>query len=108
MTEVLEKYTYEDYALWEGDWELVDGVPQAMSPSPMREHQLVVNLICFELTEDTKECEECDVVSELDYIIDDENVLRPDVALICGEENDFITKAPKVIVEVLSPSTAKR
>ena len=35
----IETYTYEDYKLWKGDWELVNGLPLAMSPSPTREHQ---------------------------------------------------------------------
>ena len=31
----VETYTYEDYKRWEGDWELIDGVPLAMAPSPI-------------------------------------------------------------------------
>ena len=34
-----EKYTYQDYLLWKGDWELVNGYPYAMAPSPNRSHQ---------------------------------------------------------------------
>jgi hypothetical protein len=34
-----ERYSYTDYKLWEGNWELVNGYPYAMSPSPKREHQ---------------------------------------------------------------------
>ena len=39
---VLEKYTYEDYKQWEGDWELIDGIPQAMAPSPALKHQFII------------------------------------------------------------------
>jgi hypothetical protein len=35
----IPRYTYEDYKLWEGDWELIKGYPYAMSPSPKRKHQ---------------------------------------------------------------------
>ncbi len=35
----LDTYTYKDYKLWEGDWELINGHPQAMTPSPKYEHQ---------------------------------------------------------------------
>ena len=104
----IERYTYEDYKLWKGDWEMIDGLPVAMSPSPMRDHQSIATSMIFILAEQVEECEECQVVNELDYIIDDENVLRPDIAVICNEEHDFIIKPPKVVVEVLSPSTAKR
>ncbi len=106
--QAIETYTYENYKLWKGDWELVDGLPLAMSPSPIRDHQRVgAELLSF-LTDEVRDCEDCEVVYELDYIVDNENVLRPDIALICGEESDFIRKAPKIIVEIISDSTAKR
>jgi len=104
----IERYTYDDYKLWKGDWELIDGLPVAMSPSPMRDHQGIATSIIHLFVDQVEECEKCLVVHELDYIIDDENVVRPDIAIICNEENDFIVKPPKVVVEVLSPSTAKR
>jgi len=39
--QLLPRYTYEDYKLWEGDWELLEGVPSAMAPSPF----LSINLL---------------------------------------------------------------
>lgn len=36
------RYTYEGYKRWEGDWELIEGVPYAMAPSPSGKHQRVV------------------------------------------------------------------
>jgi len=27
----IEYYTYDDYCLWEGKWELIKGMPMAMS-----------------------------------------------------------------------------
>ncbi len=104
----IETYTYEDYKLWKGDWELIDGLPLAMSPSPMKDHQNISMAISNAIYENIKECDECDVVYELDYIVDNENVLRPDIALICNEDSDYIRKAPKIIVEVVSDTTAKR
>ena len=44
---------------------------------------------------------------EEDYIINEETVLKPDVAIICNETNKFITKIPEIIVEVISPSTSQ-
>jgi len=36
-------------------------------------------------------------------------VLRPDIVLTCGETHEaYLTKAPEIIVEIISPSTAKR
>ncbi|MFT4017058.1 MAG: hypothetical protein QM668_08865 [Agriterribacter sp.] len=34
-------YTINDRKLWEGDWELIKGIPVAMSPSPFNKHQLM-------------------------------------------------------------------
>jgi hypothetical protein len=34
-------YTYEDYCEWEGRWEIIEGMPYAMSPVPSFRHQLV-------------------------------------------------------------------
>ncbi len=104
----IETYTYEDYKLWKGDWELIDGMPLSMSPSPIKDHQNISMAISNALYDEVKECDECDVVYELDYIVDNENVLRPDIALICHEDSDYIRKAPKIIVEIVSDSTAKR
>lgn len=104
----IETYSYEDYKLWKGDWELIDGLPLAISPSPMRDHQRVGAEFLSFLADEVRECEDCEVVYGLDYIINSENVLRPDIALICGEEADYITKAPKIVVEIVSDSTAKR
>ena len=37
-------YTYDDYKTWEGEWELIDGIPFArnssmMAPAPEIKHQ---------------------------------------------------------------------
>ncbi len=32
-------YTYDDYCQWEGRWELIEGMPYAMSPLPVPDHQ---------------------------------------------------------------------
>lgn len=104
----IETYTYEDYKLWKGDWELIDGLPLAMAPSLMRDHQQIGGALFRALFDELEDCEDCEVVYELDYLVDSENVLRPDIALICGEEADYITKAPKIVVEIVSDSTAKR
>ncbi|MEP6596015.1 MAG: hypothetical protein ABJA71_08705 [Ginsengibacter sp.] len=32
-------YTYDEYCQWEGRWELIEGMPYAMSLLPVPEHQ---------------------------------------------------------------------
>ena len=34
----LPHYTVADHAAWQGDWELLDGVAVAMTPSPFGPH----------------------------------------------------------------------
>ena len=104
----IKHYTYADYKAWEGDWELYEGYPVAMSPAPMIRHQTLASMIITQLSNSIPECERCFVLGEADYKLSDDTIFRPDVALICDEPHDaYITKAPEIVVEVLSPSTAK-
>jgi Uma2 family endonuclease len=41
--------------------------------------------------------------------VSDDTVLRPDIVLTCGETNEsYLTKAPEIVVEIISKSTARR
>ena len=49
------------------------------------------------------------VVSQMDYKIADDTILRPDIALVCGQKDGaYIKKNPELIVEIVSPSSAMR
>lgn len=107
-----EKYTYSDYKLWAGDWELINGYPFAMSPSPKRKHQLFsanfVRYIGNELAKNEGSCN-CKVFSELDWIINDTTVVRPDVMIVCGEfQDDYLNFPPSLILEISSHATRLR
>jgi len=108
--EDLPQYTYEDYKLWEGDWELIYGVPYAMSPAPMIKHQKISNNIARYLSEALEECKTCQALLPVDWKIDNHTVVEPDNLVICHEPQNeaYITKAPKVIFEILSKSTAHK
>jgi len=106
----LLNYTYADYINWEGEWELIDGTPISMAPAPMRIHQQIARELLFALNSEMKEaCTLCEILYEVDWKITEETVLRPDIVLICNDEHEaYLTKAPKIVVEILSPSTAKK
>jgi len=105
----VEYYTYEEYCQWEGRWEMIQGVPLAMAPAPMINHQAIAYEIAYELKSSSRDCKACVVLGEADWKVSDDTVLKPDVVLICNETNDaYMTKAPEIIVEVISKSTAKR
>ena len=103
---VLEKYTYNDYKLWEGEWELIDGL-QAMVLRPALKHQFIMGKIIYNLNKklDELSCNKCFVLGEIDYIISDETVLKPDVALVCDKLPTFIKETPIAIFEIISSST---
>ena len=104
----LPHYTYNDYKEWEGKWEIIGGVAYAMAPAPMIEHQRVSNNIAWELKEVLKECKECIALLPVDWKISEDTIVQPDNMIYCGdiENPNYLTKAPKVIFEVISPSTA--
>ncbi len=104
----IEHYSVDEWKLWEGDWELIYGVPYAMAPSPIYGHQFVMGKIYRQLDEGLDECEKCQALVEIDYFISKDTVTRPDVLVICYEPKEKITKAPKIIFEVVSKSSKKR
>ncbi|MRI58669.1 MAG: Uma2 family endonuclease [Epsilonproteobacteria bacterium] len=104
-----EYYTYNDYKHWQGDWELIGGIPYAMAPSPMMNHQLLMLYLARSLDESLEACQECRVVVEMDYKIKEDTIVRPDIAVVCGQkEGAYITKRPELIIEIVSPKQAKR
>ncbi len=105
----IEQYTYEDYKHWEGDWELILGAAYAMAPAPVKKHQSLNALITAQFVHSFEDCPNCEVLIEEDYKISDDTILRPDISIVCDDLNKiYISKAPEIIVEILSPSTARR
>ena len=80
----LEHYSVRDYESWVGDWELIGGAPYAMSPSPSITHQ------------------------RLDWYCSDDTVVRPDLVIACNIEGEKLTLTPELIIEIVSPSSARR
>ena len=105
-------YTYADYVQWQGDWELWRGVPVAMSPSPRSSHQiwlLELGRRLLNALEASSGCRDCRVVGELDWIIADDLVVRPDLAVVCHDRlGEYITGPPSLVIELLSPATEQK
>ncbi len=109
--DIIQLYTYKDYKLWKGDWELIAGHPVAMSPSPKPIHQRIarkmVVLFDSQLSKNN-ECN-CEVFYELDWVVSDTSVVRPDIMILCGyNEEEIINETPKLVVEVISSSTREK
>jgi len=104
-----ESYTAADYRRWEGHWELIDGIAYAMVPSPTFSHQALGLAISRQLDEMLEDCPHCHVLYKIDVQFSDATVVRPDVIVICHDpEGEWITRAPELVFEILSPQTARR
>ena len=102
----IPRYTYDDYVQWEGKWELIEGIPNAMTPSPVFKHQIVSNNINIQLSKLLEGYRKCKPLLPLDWKIDDDTVLQPDNSVVCEEvEGDYLTHPPIMIFEILSPAT---
>jgi Uma2 family endonuclease len=115
-----QTYTYKDYLEWNDGkrWELIEGIPYNMSPAPTTAHQRIIRELSFALHSylKGKTCEifsaPFDVrlfVSEKDEEIN--TVVQPDLSIIC-DPNKIDEKgckgSPDLIIEVLSPATARK
>ena len=106
VAKYIEYYTYEDYKNWEGDWELIEGVPVAMAPSPLGIHQYLNGRIFRILDEELENCVNCVALIEEDWIISSDTILRSDTLVVCKEDLfSNVKKTPHLIVEVVSKST---
>ncbi|MBN8858738.1 MAG: Uma2 family endonuclease [Sphingobacteriales bacterium] len=106
---ILPHYTYDNRLQWEGQWELIDGIPYAMSPSPAPRHQRVTAELRYEfmLALKRSNCRACSAYDPIDYKISDDTVLIPDILVVCGDiKKQYLDFAPALVVEILSPSTA--
>ena len=111
------RYTVRDYLSWDDGerWELIDGVPYAMSPAPRVEHQDIVSELVrlFRNFLKGKPCKA--FTAPLDVYFgeseDDETVVQPDLLIVCDKgkiHEKGIIGAPDLIVEVASPSSMGR
>lgn len=104
-----EKITVSDYLTWPDDerWEIIDGITYNMSPAPRIRHQDIAGNFYVKLkTNSNNTC--YTGLAPMDVILDDFNVVQPDVLLVC--DRDKITEknikgAPDLVIEVISPST---
>jgi len=116
-----EKYTYADILSWTDDtrWELIDGVPYAMTPSPNHSHQRISMALGSQFF-DLLRGAPCEVLAApFDVLLpkagEDANsattVLQPDLMVVCNPEQieqRGVIGPPTLAIEILSPSTITR
>ncbi|MEM9722379.1 MAG: Uma2 family endonuclease [Bacteroidota bacterium] len=106
----LPLYGWEDWATWEGKWELIEGIPYAMSPMPSKKHQRINGKVYRLFSEALESCPDCEAFLPVNFKIGKHNVLHPDLLILCGEDDDelYVTQTPQLVLEILSPSTLKK
>jgi Uma2 family endonuclease len=115
------KFTYADYLNWPGEerWELIGGVPYAMSPAPSADHQSILLEISRQLATYLldKDCRAFPAPFDVRLAAGDEkdedinNVVQPDIVIVCDKsklDKRGYQGVPAMIVEIISPSTAKK
>jgi Uma2 family endonuclease len=116
-----ELFTYGDYLKWDDDerWELIDGVAYNMTPAPSRFHQKISLELILQLGNFFRKTP-CDVYAapfdvrlpegdEADEAV--RTVVQPDISVICDRsklDDKGCKGSPDLIVEILSPSTARK
>jgi len=114
-----KRYTYKDYIEWSDDerWELIDGIPYLMTPAPSPKHQEILGEL-FRLISNFLVGKTCKpYLAPFDVRLfpnehrTDRDLVQPDLTVICDPNK--ITSygcegAPDFIIEILSPSTAKK
>ena len=114
-----DRCTYAEYAAWdtEDKYELFDGVP-VMQARPSIAHQHIQAEIITALKIFLRD-KPCRAFAEIEVLLPDSsrqgaddvrNVFIPDISVICEPEKltkQYCKGAPTVIMEILSPATAK-
>lgn len=104
---ILPHYTYNDWENWTGQWELIDGIPYAMSPMPVPEHQRIGAALITAFTNVLKNCKPYTAYQPIDYRVADDTVLQPDMLVVCDKiEKKYLDFPPALVVEILSTATA--
>ena len=103
----MENLAYQD-PVWE---ELIDGKVVAMSPRPTINHSRIMGNI-YNLFFNYLKVKQCETFADgVDLYLSEKDRVIPDMMVVCNSDiikKDGVYGAPDLIVEVLSPSTAKR
>lgn len=114
-----QRVTYADYLTWPDQerWEIIDGVPYAMTPSPSREHQKVLKRLVYRIEDYLKDkpCELYFAPFDVRIPVADEDdqemetVVQPDIIVVCDQtklDEKGCKGAPNLVIEIISPGSA--
>jgi len=103
---ILPHYTYDDWVRWEGLWELIDGLPFAISSCSDINHQRISANLVVEFVSPLEACNKCQGYLPIGYRVTDDTILQPDMLVVAGEiTKEYLDFAPSLVAEILSPAT---
>jgi len=108
-----KRYGWTDYCGWSDDerWEIIGGEAFDMSPAPTFRHQALVGELYWQFSSEFRG-KKCKVfVAPADVKLSEEDIVQPDIFVVCDLEKIRVAHlegAPTLVVEVLSPATAKK
>lgn len=105
----LPKYSVKEWETWEGKWELIEGIPFSMSAMPTHKHQRISGKMFRQFDEVLENCPNCQVHLPINFRINENNVVHPDLLVVCNAEKDplYLTKIPNIVVEIVSKSSVR-
>ena len=109
----VKRWTYEVYFRLDDDrcYEIIEGELRDKTPAPSVTHQWCSRNLEFLLLEHVREKAWGYVFdAPIDVILDQENVVQPDIVLVCESNKGIIQErglfgAPDLVVEIVSPSS---
>ena len=108
-----QHYTAADYLKWNDGqrYEILHGGVRAMSPAPNLWHQRASRNLSFAVGHFLKPTSKCQIFyAPIDVYLSDDTVVQPDIIVVCDPqklEKKGCVGAPDLVVEILSPGTAK-
>ncbi len=108
-----KRHTWAEYQTWGDDqrWEIIGGTAYMMSPGPSWRHQGIIGELHSQMKVYFKD-KKCQLgLSPLDVRLSDEDVVQPDLLVVCDPnqiKRTHIDGAPTLVVEILSPNSASR
>jgi Uma2 family endonuclease len=96
--------------LWEGKWELIEGMPYAMNQPLEPYYQNINGNLYFNFHKALTRCyKKYKLYPCIDWKISEDTVVQPDMLIVCGKiEKNFLDFTPALVSEVLYPSTASK
>lgn len=101
--EYIPRYAVEKYRRWEDDRELIM-ILLCYASLPIGVYQKIIAMLLSQiLSQINLSKEPCYVYPELDWIVDQDTIVRPDLMVVCKDVPEHFMKPPDVVIEVISP-----